>query len=278
MDKNQFSFNRVDLFDAAGQPIEEKFEELRAFYETYGEGLSNSEKELVTELLTEWQRYEDAMTASAEYVSSLFGDVASSMADSLVESFKESGKAALEYGDIMDSVATNIAKSIIEGILLQNVFTEEVQKSAIEALASGNATGAAAIVDAAMDAAKDLAPYLQNFLEIMEPYFEMGEGSTKNLGEGIKGITEDQANLLASYLNAIRADVSYSKTLWERMDVSLQRIADMFVSSPTLMEYQAQIAANTFNTAQATQAILSELRGVVTTDSGPSSIRVYREN
>jgi hypothetical protein len=129
-----------------------------------------------------------------------------------------------------------------------------------------------------MDAAKDLAPYLQDFLESMEPYFEMGEGSTKDLGEGIKGITEDQANLLASYLNAIRADVSYSKTLWERMDVNLQRIADMFVSSPTLMEYQAQIAANTFNTAQATQAILSELRGVVTTDSGPSSIRVYREN
>jgi hypothetical protein len=98
---------------------------------------------------------------------------------------------------------------------------------------------------------------------------------TTDLGDGIKGITEDTANLLASYLNAIRADVSYSKTLWMRMDANIQRLADMFVSSPTLMEYQAQIAANTYNTAQATQSILADLRSVITSDSGDTAIRVY---
>lgn len=276
-DKNQFGFNLGDLFDDKGQPLEEKFEELQAYYDAYGEGLSNTEKETVTRLLTEWQRYEDAVTASAEYMSSLFGDVASSMADSFIESFKQSGEAALEYGDIMDNVATNIAKSLIENVLLQNVFTDEIQKSAAEALASGDASGAMAIVESAMDSARDLAPYLQEFLEGLQPYFQMEEGTTA-LGEGIKGITEDQANLLASYLNAIRADVSYSKTLWIRMDSNLQRIAEMFTSSPSLMEYQAQIAANTYNTAIATQDILSELRSVVTTETGASSIRVYKDN
>ena len=103
---------------------------------------------------------------------------------------------------------------------------------------------------------------------------DSAESGTSDLGEGIKGITEDQANLLASYLNAIRADVSYSKTLWVKMDANLQRIADMFTSSPTLMEYQAQIAANTYNTAVATQAILDRLVDVIGIGNDGSAIRV----
>jgi hypothetical protein len=59
------------------------------------------------------------------------------------------------------------------------------------------------------------------------------------------------------------------------MDANLQRIADMFTSSPTLMEYQAQIAANTYNTAQATQEMLSYIRSVVTYDGDGASIRIY---
>jgi hypothetical protein len=107
-----------------------------------------------------------------------------------------------------------------------------------------------------------------------EEFLGAGESGTTDLGDGIKGITEDQANLLASYLNAIRADVSYSKELWQRMDANLQRIADIFVSSPSLMEYQAQIAANTYNTAIATQEILSELRGVIGIGNDGSAVRV----
>jgi hypothetical protein len=41
------------------------------------------------------------------------------------------------------------------------------------------------------------------------------------------------------------------------------------------MEYQAQIAANTFNTAQATQDILAELRSVITLDGSDTAIRIY---
>jgi hypothetical protein len=40
------------------------------------------------------------------------------------------------------------------------------------------------------------------------------------------------------------------------------------------MEYQAQIAANTYNTAMHTQDILFELRSVMASDGGPTAIRV----
>jgi hypothetical protein len=53
-------------------------------------------------------------------------------------------------------------------------------------------------------------------------------------------------------------------------------------SMPTIMDYLAQIQANTYNTAMSnaslldeTRAILGELRSVITTDSGDTAIRVY---
>lgn len=268
------TFSLSDFIDEDGML---KGEELREFYETYGEDISDANAAAIEEILGQYDLYVDAVEEVTSYMSDMFGNVADSMADSFIEAFKQSGQAALDYGDIMDEVATNIARSVIKSMLLQSVFTEQMEKDAAEKLASGDTARAMAVVEQAMQAAQDLSPHIQAFLEEMEPYFKMETETqgTTDLASGIKGITEDQANLLASYLNAIRADVSYSKTLWVRMDANLQRIADMFVSSPTLMEYQAQIAANTYNTSIATQEILAELRSVVTTDTGDPSIRVY---
>jgi ABC-type transporter Mla subunit MlaD len=173
----------------------------------------------------------------------------------------------------MSDIATNIAKSIIESMLLTNIFTDEMEKEAAEKLASGDTEAAIATVEKAMEAAKELTPNIQALLESLHPYFQAEEDESATLGSGIKGITEDTANLLASYLNAIRADVSYSKTIWERMDKTTQQIASLLTSVPNLMEYQAQIAANTFDTATATQEILSELRGVITSDGGYTGVR-----
>jgi hypothetical protein len=62
------------------------------------------------------------------------------------------------------------------------------------------------------------------------------------------------------------------------MDVSLQAIASALagLSAPSFMEYQAQIAANTYNTAMHTQDILIGLRSVITADGGLSAIRVLQ--
>lgn len=250
-------------------------ETLEAIKDTYKD-LSAEDQKWLDNAIANTQIYENALDSMADYMSSVFGNVADDIADAFITSFKESGEAALEYGDIMDGVSSQIAKDIIKSTLLQEVFNEDLTKNAAKELASGNAAGAMAIVDEAMKSAQMLAPYIQDFLQSMEPYFEMNDtGGKTSLGEGIKGITEDQANLLASYLNAIRSDVSYSKAIWLRMDTNLQKLADMLVSSPTLMEYQAQIAANTYDTAVATQEILAELRSVVTYDSGDGAIRVH---
>ena len=278
---NNYVTSLQEMADAIGGDLVEEdtgtfnVETLKKIKETYTD-LDSTYQEILDNLIAHAEVFENAIVEMSTYMTDMFGQCADDMADAFIESFKTSGEAALEYGDTIADVATNIAKSMIKSTILQNVWDDEKSREAAKMLASGNAAGAMKIVDEAMQSAEALLPEIQDFLESMQPYFEMGEEeTTPDLGEGVKGITEDTANLLASYLNAIRTDVSYAKTLWVRMDGNLQKIADFFASSPTLMEYQAQIAANTYNSAQATQSILAELRSVISTDGGDTAIRVY---
>ena len=267
------SFNIADFFDENGIL---KGEELRNFYNQYAEYMSDANRETILQMLGQWDNYVKAMETTTAYLSDMMGQVADNMADSFVDSFKESGEAAIDYADIMDDVATNIAKSVVKSMIIEQVADPELIKEIGNLLLSGDEAGALSLIDKVMQSAEALAPYIQELLKSLEPYFQMGGEESQNLAEGIKGMTEDTANLLASYLNAIRADVSYAKSIWERMDKNTQAIASAIASFPipSLMEYQAQIAANTYNTAMHTQDILFELRSVIASDGGPTAIRV----
>lgn len=270
-------FNINDFLDKNGMIDGNK---VRDFVNQYGDYMSDANKAVLLTMVGQWDLYVKALETTTAYLSDMMGQVADNMADSFVDSFKESGEAALDYAQIMDDVATNIAKSVVKSMIIEQVADPELIKEIGNLLLSGDEAGALSLIDKAMQSAKILAPKIQAFLETMEPYFQMGEDTDgKNtLAEGVKGITEDTANLLASYLNAIRADVSYAKTLWERMDQSTQAIASALAgfSAPSLMEYQAQIAANTYNTSMHTQEIMLSLRSVITGDGGLSAIRILQ--
>jgi hypothetical protein len=268
------SINIADFIDEEGML---KGEELRAWMKENGEHISQDNKDMLNQMLNDYDLYTQAVEDATAYLSNVFGNVADDMADAFIEAFKASGEAALDYADIMDDVATEIARSVIKSMLIDEIFSPEKIKEISGLLLAGDQAGALSIVDKAMMSAQELTPRIQAFLESLEPYFNMGEDERNNLASGIKGITEDTANLLASYLNAIRADVSYSKTLWERMDATTQQIATMLAgfSAPTLIDYQKKIEANTYNTAMATQGILSELRSVITLEGGNTAIRTY---
>ena len=249
---------------------------LEAHYDSFADRLSKKQRLLVQDLIEKGNAETDAATEQAAYLSSLFSQTADDIADSFIESFKESGDAALDYGDVMDGIATKIARDLIKASLMQSVFTDEVVSAAAEKLAAGDAAGTMAIVNEAMEKAQALAPAFQQLLEGLRPYMQMDQQEeTQNLSEGIKGITEDTANLLASYLNAIRADVSFGKAQWAQMNIHLQQISKLLTgfSAPSLMEYQAQIAANTFNAAQNTRDILSRIDMVLTDSNEGTAIR-----
>lgn len=269
--------NGWDLYLESG---ELNIKGLEAYFDAYSSRLTKKQRALVQNIIESGNALEDASAQQAEYLTNLFSEVADNIANSMIDAFLESGDAAIDMGNIISDVSRQMVADLIKSIYLMpilNDYKEELEKvDAQTALSPTEKTEQKLnILDDALQQISAQSDAIADTIAEFEEYLRTPEEGTDALGQGIKGITEDQANLLASYLNAIRADVSYSKTLWVRMDANLQRIADMFTSSPTLMEYQAKIAANTYDTAVATQAILARLEGIITYDSGDASIRVY---
>ena len=253
---------------------------LEAYYNTYSDRFTKKQQRLIQDLIDSGNAVTDAMTQQAEYLSQLFGSVADDISSAMIDAFIETGDAATDLSSIMSNVAKDMVSDLIKTVYLMPILNDYADKfKAIEAdqtLTSTQKTEAELnLLETALEQITGKSNEINETLERFSEYLGAGKETGADLGAGIKGITEDQANLLASYLNAIRADVSYSKALWIKMDANLQKIADMLVSSPSLMEYQAQIAANTYNTAMASQAILSELRSVITSEGGDTSIRVF---
>ena len=254
---------------------------IETYYDSFKKRLTRKQRKLIEELIENSKAYDDAAAQQAEYLTDLFSGVADSIADNMIDAFLESGNAAIDMGEIMSDVAKNMAADLLKSIMFERVFNE--YKDALQDVWSKTdidpeqrTKDTLDILNKAMEEIAALAPEFQALLEEID-YLQIREGAEDgNLGTGIKNITEDTANLLASYLNAIRADVSYARVIWERMDSSMQQIAAALsgFSAPSLMEYQAQIASNTYNTMLNTQTILSRLESVMDYESGSASIRV----
>jgi uncharacterized membrane protein len=262
----------ADLIDATTGYF--NVDALKAIKETYSD-LDAESQQLIDNLIANAEIFNKAVEALADSMSEIFGDVADDIADSLITAFKESGEAALDYADIIDGVASTIAKMVIKSALLQSIFDEDLAKKVAAKIASGKTDDALQIVDEAMQKAQQIAPQFQTLLDGMAQYFKMGSEASSSMSEGIKSITEDTADLLASYVNAIRADVAYGRIQRDNILAQLGRIIAMLPSTPKLSEYLAQIQANTFNTAQNTAELLERIDSVMCSDGGLSAIRVY---
>lgn len=88
-------------------------------------------------------------------------------------------------------------------------------------------------------------------------------GTSTSMSAGIKSITENTADLLASYINAIRADVSVIRlSNAEFFPQILSVIGQCSAIANTQVQLQTQIAANTRRNAEAAERIYNILHGI----------------
>lgn len=258
-----------DLYDAYGNL---NADTLQKILDTY-ENLDTEQREWIQHAIDDSTLYKEAMEQIDSVAESILGSVVSSVADQMVDSWWEAGEAALDYADILGDVAKAYAKLIVQDMLMDAAFDEDRQKAFKDALKGGDAAKAMGIVEEAMQAATDMLPVVNQALEAFEPYRLMSEeaAETNSVGSGIKGITEDTANLLASYINAIRADVSIIRGLQEK------HLGAIGESLPTLNDYLAQIAASNYDIARSNQSILAEIQSVIgAPGTSGSVVRVER--
>ena len=91
------------------------------------------------------------------------------------------------------------------------------------------------------------------------------ESSSSSLAKGIEGVTEDTANLLGSYINGIRADVSVQRKLQEQL------VNELMPKSNYIAEAQlTQLSQIQRNTAM-NVTVLTEFRDLFRRATTPGS-------
>lgn len=234
---------------------------LQAVLDTYKD-LSKEQTEFINQAINNADKYAEALAVVRDVTEQIVGDIASSSADSLVDSWWEAGNAALNYADILDDVAKSYAKMITQSFLIDKVFTKDLQDEIVGLMGDGNTEGVMARIADAMALADSYIPEIEAMLTAFEPYRNRSGSSDQTVGQGIKGITEDTANLLASYINAMRADLSQIR-VWQ--ESGWRGVSGIAAVLPTYGDHLARIAANTENSARQSAAILAELRSVIGT-------------
>ncbi|MEZ3418343.1 MAG: hypothetical protein K1V99_03100 [Bacteroidales bacterium] len=252
-------------------------EAAREFLETNTQ-LSDEQRKEIQNIIDLKDAYDDANAAIQDYLESLFGSWGNDIADAVYDSII-SGTDAF---DVLNEKASEVIKTIIKQMAfsaflkpVMDQFSTQLENSIGDTAAMTKTT--ADLMNALAQKIPELKAWMESAIRSAEESgIDMfGDIAGGSLGEGIKNITEDTANLLASYLNAIRADVSFGKLQWIQMNVSLKQILGLLPQSPTLAGYLAQIQANTFNTAENTARILRSIDSVTTSEGGYRAIRVY---
>lgn len=248
--------------------------------------IDDSLKSQIQHLIDLKEKYDEIQDALDNMVNALVGSLAGDMVDSFLDNFKQVGDAV----DDLDSAFQNLGETILKSLLQSYVIDEILDqfgprvKEMFEQYSKGEIS-AEDVADRTASLAEDIRKKTEDAADILNAIigsFDNVNLMTKEasqtsgtLSDGIKAVTEDTASLLASYINAIRADVSFAKTQRERV---LEILRSAFPSSPTLAEHLAQIQANTYNTAVATQEMLAEFRGVLAPHSeGGNGVKVVTE-
>lgn len=246
---------------------------LQAILDTY-DTLTTADREWIESAIKNAELYTDAVEELDAVLTDIFGQTIDSVTDALIESWKQAGNAALDYTDILDEVATAYARMILKAAVIDQVFTPEVEARIKKLSEEGDYEGALALTKQKLEEVNSKQDVWNKILSDLDQYFSKSSENAGNLADGIKGITEDTANLLASYLNAIRADVSFNKTQITTISTDIKQILGLLPASPTLNDYLNQIQANTFDTAQSNREILTEIRSMMGLGGEGSALRV----
>jgi tape measure domain-containing protein len=86
--------------------------------------LSEQNQELIKDLVSDWEIYEDALDEVREYLSNIFGDLGSEMTDALVSAFQSGTDAAKDFTESMSNMLEQFAKDMVNSLIFADLFKE----------------------------------------------------------------------------------------------------------------------------------------------------------
>lgn len=238
-----------DAIQDARQQISELDEQIKYFAidmakTLYGIDLKSWAEELTSAVVDAWDRGEDAIDAYHK-----------------------------KAQDMMKDLTSNILTQKIMGAVFEEAGIDElISQLMSDTKGQLNENTVGEIAEALFDVGERSAEAITAILDRMEEkgYIRRGDSDTSSSSTSgsIKSITESTADLLASYINAIRADVSVNRG---ELSVYLPSFNELLrqgnVIAETQVQLQTQIASNTLRNAEAAEAIRQVMHRIETGDT-----------
>lgn len=246
-------------------------------------------------LVDHWGEVQEAMTeakdAIDETITDLIGQIDDDLSNALVEAFRNDDiySALDEFHDAMTSVLEDILSQIAFTAAFGSLF-DELQKALEDSMYNEDSeyygmswADILSMFENRLD--EGIESYNENMKEMQEWGKKKGydlysnKDTNTDLSSGIKSITEDTASLLASYVNAIRSDLSMMRMMQIEGWNDVKEIRAL-MPAPTVWEQIAKIEAHAYDMAksnaliaQHNAAMLAEMRSIITTEDGAPSVR-----
>ena len=184
---------------------------LQQILDTYPK-LAAEDREWIEAAIELTDEYNEALEQMADYMSSLFGQVADTIADQMVDAFIESGEAAIDFGEVVSDVAKKMAKDLIKNMMYSFTFKrleDEIMKVLEDkgGLNQDSAPIVLGLVQKAIGEMYDQLPYYQQVLEALAPYFDGSVAEEAALsGNLLQSASQDSVDMLNGQLNAVRTN------------------------------------------------------------------------
>ena len=248
-------------------------------YEAYMRDSKDTDMETVNDYRKQLQELDDQIKHFAEDMAKELYDIdvkswAKELTDAIVSAWQNGENAAEAYKDKVREIIADVTKNVISQKIMEMALTPVLDSIVDEMTAKNGMLDEESLLRFANELGVAGTGAVNTITGLLEKMKELGYDltdittGTGTLGEGIKSITEDQANLLASYLNAMRADLSVVRLMWEQ-----HAQGTSVVSQAQLTQLNA-IAANTLRNAESAERIENALNSVITVGASGSRIRV----
>lgn len=142
-------------------------------------------------------------------------DWASQLTDAIVEAWQKGEDAVDAYEDKVKELMNSLTKNILSQKILEMELKPTLVNLENKLKANGGklkAEDVLSITDSLIDAEGNAIDSIVSILDsLKEKGLDLSENGSLSTSNTIKGVTEETADLLASYINAIRLDVSVNR-------------------------------------------------------------------
>lgn len=201
--KNLSSFNLATLFDEAGNIDWDMYESLLAWYDQYAEGIDESHRQMLDDMIAQIDAYKEALDGIKEFANSLFGDVASRVADAVL-----GGTLNLEaeMDEILADINRKVVKAMIENRVIADVFNDDLQEDIIEALKNGDVALANQLFQGGMDRIEGILPDLRELAESVGA-IDASSQSSSDRNTVMSGVTQESFDMYSGRVANIQTHV-----------------------------------------------------------------------